>query len=147
MQNMCAWCRILHDPILFRYLLMMEEKPLILGWLLQYKSLRTQGLWQLDLILRSYLGSHMSTLIPANASVILQSMRWWIFLIGIPYTMWCICRSPNWNEPLTASGMSPIWNIDKSLPKLIGGSPFQYGDWLFWCFFSHTQDWPFLTKN
>jgi hypothetical protein len=43
-------------------------------------------------------------------------------------------------------GMSPIWNIDKSLPKPIWGSPFQYGDWDFLSFFSHAQDHLFLPK-
>jgi hypothetical protein len=40
------------------------------------------------ILLRSDLGSHMSALILANVSMILQSMRWWIFLIGIPHTTW-----------------------------------------------------------
>ena len=38
-----------------------------------------------------------------------------------------ICRSPNWNEPQTGMGMSPIWKEHKSLPKPVQGSPFQYG--------------------
>ncbi len=41
--------------------------------------------------LRSYLGSHMYVLIPVNVSMILQSMRWWIFCAGIPHTRWHTC--------------------------------------------------------
>jgi len=32
-------------------------------------------------------------------------------------------------------------------PYRYGESPYQYGDRSFFVFFSHTQDWPFLTKN
>ena len=54
----------------------------------------------------------MYVLVPMNVSMILQSWRWWIFRVGIPHTTWRICRSPNWNDPQTDMGMSPIWNID-----------------------------------
>ena len=37
---------------------------------------------------RSYLGSHMYTLIPHSIFMILQSVRWWIFRVGIPHTTW-----------------------------------------------------------
>ena len=39
-----------------------------------------------SIFLRSYLGSHMYALIPVNVSMILQSMRWWIFHVRIPHT-------------------------------------------------------------
>ena len=40
------------------------------------------------ILLRSYIGFHMSVLIPAHVSMIPQPMRWWIFHIGNPHITW-----------------------------------------------------------
>jgi hypothetical protein len=88
---MCASCRILHDPIWFRYLL-------LVGYIHQFwvAALVLEStyawLWQLDLIeiLPRFPYVHTDSYI---VSTILQSVRWWIFRVGIPHTMWRICCS------------------------------------------------------
>ncbi len=88
-QNMCASCRILHDPMVFRNLLWWGNMPsLLIGSASTRVYVReaTDG-W---IFLRSYLDFPMCELIPMIVSMILQSSRWWIFRVGIPHTTWGI---------------------------------------------------------
>ena len=59
----------------------------------------------------------------------------------------CICWSPNWNEPHIGMGTPQFGLLTHPYPYRYGESPYRYGDCLFFAFFSHVQDRPFLTKN
>ncbi len=88
-QNMCASCRILHDPIVFRNLLWWGNMPsLLIGSESTgvYVREATDG-W---IFLRSYLDFPMYVLVLMIVSTILQSSRWWISRVGIPHTTWRI---------------------------------------------------------
>ncbi len=88
-QNMCALCRILHNPIMFRNLLWWGNMPsLLIGSARTrvYVRKATDG-W---ILLRSYLDFPMYVLVLVIASKILQPSRWWIFRVGIPHTTWRI---------------------------------------------------------
>ncbi len=88
-RNMCTLCRILHNPIVFRNLLWWWNMPsLLIGSesTRVYIHKATDG-W---IFLRSYLDFPMCVRVPMIVSMILQSSRWWIFLVGIPHTTWRI---------------------------------------------------------
>ncbi len=78
MWNMCVLCRILHDPIWFRYLLLVGNIHQFWVAALVRESTYT-WLWRLDFIeiLSRFPYVHTDSYI---VSMILQSVRWWIFL-------------------------------------------------------------------
>ncbi len=106
-QNMCASCRILHDPIVIRHLLWLGNMPsLSIG----SESTRVYARKATDcwIFLRSYLDFPMCVRVPMIVSTILQSSRWWISRVGIPHTTWHICRSPDWHKYQIGMGRYPI---------------------------------------
>ncbi len=68
--------------------------------------------------------------------MILQSPRWWIFRVGIPFTTWRICCSLNWNDPQIGMGSYPIW--DRS-PNRFGDPHTSMGIGFFLVFQSRTK--------
>jgi hypothetical protein len=90
-QSTCASCRILHGPMWFWYLLLVGNIHQF--WVAALVPESTYaGLWLLDLIeiLSRFPYVHTDSYI---VSTRLQSVRWWIFRIGIPHTTWRICCS------------------------------------------------------
>ncbi len=81
---MCASCGILHNPIWFGYLLLMENIHQFWVAVLVRESTYAR-LWRLDLIeiLSRFPYVHTDSYI---VSTILQSVRWWMFRVGIPHT-------------------------------------------------------------
>ncbi len=87
--NICASCRILHNPIVFRNLLWWRNMTSLSNGSEStrvYVRKTTDG-W---IFLRSYLNFPMCVRVSMIVSMILQSLRWRIFHVGIPHTAWCI---------------------------------------------------------
>ncbi len=110
MQNMCALCRILHNPIWIRYLLLVGNIHQFWMAVLVRESTYTR-FWRLDFIeiLSRFPYVHTDSCI---VSMILQSMRWWIFCVGIPRTTWCI-------HILGSCSHQSIWVAVRSSDKLL----------------------------
>jgi hypothetical protein len=88
-RNMCALCRNLHNPIVFRNLLWWWNMPslsIISESTRVYVRKATDG-W---IFLMSYLDFPVCIRVPMIVSMILQSLRWRIFCVGIPHTTWRI---------------------------------------------------------
>ena len=89
---MCASCRILHDPIWFRYLLLVGNIHQFWVAVLVQESMYAR-LWQLDLIEILYRFPYVHT-DSCIVSMVLHSVRWWIFRVGIPHTTWDVYVNP-----------------------------------------------------
>ncbi len=126
-RNMCALCRILHNPIVFRNLLWWRNMPsLSIGSesTRVYVHKATDG-W---IFLRSYLDFPMCVQVPMIVSMILQSSRWRIFRVGIPHTMWRICCSQYAHNFVMQMGTPHMRNFQPSSPYAYGESLYAYGD-------------------
>ena len=123
MLNMCALFRILLNPIWFRYLLLMEEHPSMLSGCsstIVYVRKASDG----QILLRFYLGSHMSALCTDSCNCIYDTSI--NEVVDIP------CR----NSPYFVAYTRTFWILESSFVVWLW-------DWVMTNCCCLLQQWPF----
>ncbi len=109
MRDMCASCRILHDPIVFDtcYWWMRFHQPCVAEHVWESTCVAHWRSGSYEILSRFYYACVDSRSILVTCKI-LQLMSWWIFYVGIPYNTWHL-RTWIFEPSLVLSGDKIRW--------------------------------------